>query len=175
MIGGRRARRSGQEPEKRKTQPLAKNDARRTKMSDILKPEDLRKISDDKDMEKAKKAFEHMKTEEAEQAGLKELFMSRDIHPEARTRLNAAIRRAAEQGQRRILVVTFPASYCNDHGRRINNLEHDWPDSLEGFAKKAHQYYLAELKPLGFKVTAQILDYPGGMPGNVGLYLVWDS
>ena len=59
-------------------------------------------------------------------------------------------------------------------GRRINNMEPDWPQSLEGFAKKAYEYFMTELKPLGFKLSAQILDYPGGIPGNVGLYLSWD-
>jgi hypothetical protein len=143
-------------------------------MTDLLKPEDLKKIADDIDMAKAKKTLEHMKHEEEEKAGLKELFMSREIHPDVKTRINAAVRRAAEQGNRQIMVIEFPASYCNDQGRRINNLESDWPESLEGFAKKAYQYYLAELKPLGFKATAQILDYPGGMPGRVGLFLNWD-
>ena len=88
-------------------------------------------------------------------------------------RVNAAVQRAAQQGNRQLLAVTFPATYCNDRGRRINNLESDWPDSLEGFAKKAYDFYMAELKPLGFKLTAQILDYPGGMPGRVGLFLSW--
>lgn len=143
-------------------------------MSDILRPQDLKKIADDIEMEKAKKTLEHMKKEEEEKAGLRELFMSRDIHPDAKTRVNTAIRRAAEQGNRQLMVIEFPSTYCNDSGRRINNLESDWPDSLEGFAKKAYQYYLQELKPLGFKVTAQILDYPGGMPGRVGLFLSWD-
>jgi hypothetical protein len=144
-------------------------------MADLLKPEDLRKISDDQDMAKAKKALERMKVEEDERASLREIFMSRDIHPEAKTRINAAIQRAAQQGERQLLALKFPASYCNDQGRRINNMEPDWPSSLEGFAKKAYEYYMAELKPLGFKLTAQILDYPGGMPGDIGLYLRWDS
>ena len=143
-------------------------------MSDILRPQDLKKISDDIEMEKAKKTLDHMKKEEEEKAGLRELFMSREIHPDAKTRLNTAIRRAAEQGNRQLMVIEFPSSYTNDNGRRINNLEPDWPDSLEGFAKKALQYYQQELKPLGFKLTAQILDYPGGMPGRVGLFLSWD-
>jgi hypothetical protein len=143
-------------------------------MTDLLKPEDLKKISDEEDMAKAKKAVEHMKAQEAEQTSLRELFMARDVHPEARTRINAAIRRAAQQGQTRLLALKFPASYCNDGGRRINNLEGDWPVSLEGFAKKAYDYYAAELKPLGYKLSAQVLDYPGGMPGDVGLYLSWD-
>lgn len=143
-------------------------------MTELLRPDDLKKIADDIDMAKAKKAMEHMKREEEEKAALKEIFMSREIHPEAKTRINEAVRRAAEQGNRQILVIEFPASFCNDQGRRINNLESDWPESLEGFAKKAYQYFQQELKPLGFRLTAQVLDYPGGMPGRVGLYLNWD-
>ena len=143
-------------------------------MTDLLRPEDLKKIADDIDMAKAKKAMEHMKHDDEEKATLREAFMSRDIHPEVHTRVNNAIRRAAENGNRQVMILEFPASYCNDQGRRINNLEPDWPESLEGFAKKAYQYYQKELKPLGFKVTAQILDYPGGMPGRVGLDLGWD-
>jgi hypothetical protein len=144
-------------------------------MTDLLRPEDLRKISDDQDMAKAKKTLERMKVEEDERAGLREIFMSKDVHPQAKKRINDAVQRAAQQGQRQLLAVTFPASYCNDQGRRINNMDPDWPSSLEGFAKKAYEYYMAELKPLGFKLNAQILDYPGGMPGDIGLYLRWDS
>ena len=142
-------------------------------MTKLLRPEDLRKISDDEDMAKAKTAMERQRKDDEEQAGLREIFMSRDIHPEAAARVNAAVSRAAQQGNRQLLAVTFPANYCNDKGRRINNLEADWPDSLEGFAKKAYEFYLAELKPLGFKLNAQVIDYPGGMPGNIGLYLTW--
>jgi hypothetical protein len=143
-------------------------------MSDLLRPEDLKQITDDIDMAKAKKAMEHMKREEEEKAAIKEIFMSREIHPDAKNRINAAIRRAAEQGNRQLMALEFPASFCNDQGRRINNLEPDWPESLEGFAKKAYEYFIKELKPLGYKLTAQVLDYPGGMPGRVGLYLNWD-
>jgi hypothetical protein len=142
-------------------------------MTDLLKPDDIVKISEDIDMAKAKKAMERMQRDEDERAGLRDAFMSKDIHPEVKVRLNGAIRRAAEQGQRQFMVVTFPATYCNDHGRRINNLEPDWPDSLEGFSKKAYQYFQSELKPLGYRLTAQVLDYPGGVPGNIGLYLSW--
>lgn len=143
-------------------------------MVDLLKPGDLRKIADDLDMAKAKKMLEHMKIEEAERDGLREAFLSREIHPQVKERVNTAIRRAAEQGNRQLLALTFPASYCNDSGRSINNMEPDWPQSLEGFAKRAYEYFMAELKPLGYKLTAQVLDYPGGMPGSVGLYLSWD-
>ena len=45
--------------------------------------------------------------------------------------------------------------------------------SLDGFAKKAHEFYEKELRPLGFKLHAQVLDYPGGMPGNIAMILKW--
>jgi len=143
-------------------------------MTDLLRPQDLKKISDDIDMERAKKAFEKIQAQEREKRDLQDVFMHRDLHPEARQRVNTAIRRAAEQGLNQIQAVTFPASYCNDRGRRINNLEADWPESLEGFAKKAYEFFAAELKPMGFRLTAQILDYPEGMPGTVALILSWD-
>ncbi|HVO00807.1 MAG TPA: hypothetical protein VMT54_01330 [Candidatus Cybelea sp.] len=142
-------------------------------MADLLKPDDLRKISDDIEMAKAKQALARMKDEQQEKSQLLEAFMEKDLHPEVKARVNAAIRRAAEQGNRQIQVMTFPASYCNDSGRKINNLESDWPTTLEGFAKKAYEFYMAELKPLGYRLTVQVLDYPGGMPGNVGMFLSW--
>lgn len=70
-------------------------------------------------------------------------------------------------------VFTFPSSYCNDRGRRINNGEPDWPSSLEGFAKRAYFFYDKELKPLDFRLRASVLDYPRGMSGNIGMFLIW--
>lgn len=143
-------------------------------MTDLLRPGDLKKIADDIDMERAKKAFEKMQIKEREKQELEQIFMHKEIHPEAAKRINSAVRRAAEQGLNQIMALSFPATFCNDHGRRINNLEPDWPDSLEGFAKKGYEYYVRELQPLGFRLTAQILDYPDGMPGTVGIFLNWD-
>jgi hypothetical protein len=142
-------------------------------MADLMRPEDLKKISDDADMAKAQEYIKHAKKQEEEQKGLREAFMGRDLHPEARDRVNAAVRRAAEQGNHQLQALTFPASYCNDGGRRINNNEPDWPESLEGYAKKACEFYETELRPLGYKLRVEVLDYPGGMPGNIGMFLRW--
>ena len=142
-------------------------------MADLVRPDDLKKISNDADMAKAQEYIKRAKKQEEEQASLREVFMHRDVHPEVKERLNAAVRRAAEQGIHQLQVITFPASYCNDGGRRINNREPDWPSSLEGFAKKAYEYFDKELKPLGYRLHVEILDYPGGMPGNIGMFLKW--
>jgi len=142
-------------------------------MTDLLRPDQLHQISiaaDDAKVDEARKEQEKKLKQKKE---LEEAFMSRDLHPEVRDRVNAAIRRAAEQGHQQLQVLTFPATYCNDGGRRINNLESNWPESLEGFAKRAYAYYESELKPLGYKMHAEIISFPGGMPGDVGIFLKW--
>jgi len=142
-------------------------------MANVMRPDDLKKISNDAEMKKAQEYMARVKKQEEEQKSVRELFMEKDVRADAAERVNSAVRRAAEQGLHELQAFSFPASYCNDGGRRINNNEPDWPDSLEGYAKKAYTYFDKELRPLGYKIRVEILDYPGGMPGNVGLFLSW--
>jgi hypothetical protein len=114
-----------------------------------------------------------MQKKEAEKQKLHDAFFDREIHPEVKQRVSGAVRRAAEAGQREILVVTFSSTWTSDRGRRINNREPDWPESLEGFAKRAYDYFVKELRPAGYKMRAEVLNFPGGVPGDVGLYLSW--
>ena len=139
----------------------------------LLTPDELKGITDKIHMAKVQEQFERVRKEQEEKRALHEAFLARDLDPDVRARVNAVVRRAAEQGLHEVQVVTFPASYCNDQGRRINNAEPDWPESLEGFAKRALEFFEAELKPLGFRARAQILNYPNGKLGDVGLFLSW--
>ena len=110
---------------------------------------------------------------EQQQLELREAFMSREIQPEAIDRINNAVRIAAEQGHHQIQVVTFPCKFCTDGGRRINIADPEWPSTLEGFAKKAYDFYEKELRPLGYKLHAEIISFPGRHAGRVGLFLKW--
>jgi len=139
----------------------------------VLTPDQLRKISDDVAMEKAKQAFSKVQLEEQARKSLRDAFMSEEPPADALNRIMETVRHIAEQGGTEVLVLRFPASYLDDHGRKINNFEPDWPTSLTGSAKRAFEFFEKHLKPLGYKARAQILDYPGGMPGDVGMYLVW--
>jgi hypothetical protein len=141
--------------------------------SKLLTPDDLQKLTEESMRTKIQEEFNRSKRQEDEQRQLREAFMTREIHPEVMERVNTAVRRAAEQGLHEIEVFRFPAAYCNDRGRRINNAEPDWPDSLEGFAKRAYEFYVKELRPLKFKTRAQVLSYPEGRPGEIGLFLSW--
>jgi CBS domain-containing protein len=139
----------------------------------VLTPDQLHRISEDAAMAKAKEALAKMELEEEHKRNLHDAFMSREPPADALERLMATLRHLAEQGETEMLALQFPASYLDDHGRKINNFEADWPTSLTGFAKRAFEFYDKNLRPLGYKVRAQILDYPGGMPGTVGIYLAW--
>jgi hypothetical protein len=142
-------------------------------MADLLRPQDLRGIISDAEMAEMEKQRQLKQKAKQQEAELREAFMSRDLHPEAIDRINNAVSNAAKNGFLQLQVVTFPASYCNDGGRRINNLDPDWPTSLEGFAKRAFEFYEKELRPLGYKLHADIISFPGGMPGEVAFILKW--
>jgi hypothetical protein len=139
----------------------------------LLRPLDLNEIISDAEMKEMDEERERKQKREREQRELREAFMARDVHPEVMDRLNKVIRIAAEQGRKEVQVITFPASFCSDGGRRINNMLPDWPDSLEGFAKRAYDFYMKELRPLGYKLHAQVIDFPGGVPGEIALFLKW--
>jgi hypothetical protein len=142
-------------------------------MGGLIKPDELKHITEDIENTKAREALEKKRKADHERDEFHDSFMARDIHPDVFDRLSRLVKTAAEHGQHEVLVMQFPSSYCTDRGRAINNFEPDWPQTLTGFAKKAMEFYEKELEPAGYKVRAQILDYPGGMPGDVGIFLRW--
>ena len=83
------------------------------------------------------------------------------------------VRNAAEQGEHNILVLRFPSDLCTDRGRAINNALSGWEDTLVGVPKQMVQVWEEHLKPLGFRLRVEVLDYPHGMPGDIGLFCAW--
>jgi hypothetical protein len=139
----------------------------------MITPDELRRITDEKEMAKAREALEKKRKADEAQEQVREAFMTQDVHPEVFERVSRVIKSAAERGEHEVLVVRFPSEYCTDGGRAINSFEPDWPKTLTGFAKRAFEFWQKELQPQGYKVRAQIMDFPGGMPGEVGLFLRW--
>lgn len=102
------------------------------------------------------------------------------------------IRRAFERGETELQLTSFPSSFCTDSGRAIINAgappinkptkeeeaaardrEPDWLGTLPAGARKVYDYWKAHLKAGGFAFTARVIDYPGGVPGDVGLFFSW--
>ena len=149
-------------------------------MSETRKPAgfsatDLRRRMAEREAAKAAEEIRRMNEEEDKQKALIEEFHK----PPDRTPgqlmalLTQLVDRAAERGQSEVQVYRFPNNLCTDRGRRINNSEPGWHETLEGRPKLAYEFWHEQLRPLGFGLKAQILDYPGGMPGDIGFFLTW--
>jgi hypothetical protein len=83
-------------------------------------------------------------------------------------------RKAAERGEKQYLLLRFPSELCTDDSRAINNPpDPTWPQTLRGEAAEIYERWHSGLRPLGFNLSAQVLDFPGGKPGDVGLFLRW--
>lgn len=138
-----------------------------------LTAEQLHKLAETKAMAEARKAFEQSRKADEERRQMREAFMGREVRPDGMDKLMAVVRNMAEQGHREVLVLQFPSDYLSDGGRAVNNFEPDWPKTLQGFARRALDFYEEHLKPHGYKLRAEILNYPDGNLGDVGLFLSW--
>ena len=85
----------------------------------------------------------------------------------------AAMRHAAERGEHRYLALRFPSEVCTDGGRSINSAQPGWGTTLRGEAADLFHFWEEKLHPLGFGLNAEVLDFPGGKPGDIGLTFNW--
>jgi hypothetical protein len=86
---------------------------------------------------------------------------------------SAIIQRAVRNGLTEVQVYRFPNSLCTDKGRAINQMESGWENTLTGIPKEIFQLWTDYLKPRGYRIGYQIIDYPGGVPGDIGITLAW--
>ena len=92
---------------------------------------------------------------------------------EALKRVGIIVERAVSNGLTEVQVYQFPNALCTDHGRAINQQEPGWEKTLTGLPKEMYEFWDRKLRPLGYKLKVQIIDFPGGMPGDVGITLKW--
>ena len=109
----------------------------------------------------------------AEIAVFSERVQTYELTEDDRNRALGRIRKAFEAGEKELMLVKFPSVLCEDGGRRINNHLDGWQDTLPGVMHKVYQWWEQELKPGGFTFAARIIDYPGGMLGDVGIFIGW--
>jgi len=125
--------------------------------------------------EKAEAATRRQAEVEAE----KKLLLEKITKPsgvsdeEAMQRVAVIVQRAVSNGQTEVQVYRFPNQLCTDHGRAINQQEPGWEKTLTGLPKEMYEFWARQLRPLGYKLKVQIVDWPGGMPGDVGISLKW--
>jgi hypothetical protein len=136
---------------------------------------DVKRRMAEREAAKAAEELRHMKEHEEQQKAV----MAEFHKPPERTAeqllqsVMQLVNQAADRGQTEVQVYRFPNDMCSDRGRRINNSEPDWPQTLEGRPKLGYEFWRDHLRPLGFGLKAEVVDYPGGMPGDIGFFLTW--
>lgn len=141
---------------------------------------DLRNYMAERTAAEASKLVSAMEKADAARAELmKTLSTPLDLTPaklaEINQNLKSKVRSAAERGDTEIMVLRFPNQICTDKGRAINNNDPSWPDTLTGRPRQAYELWRDHLKPAGYGLKAMIVDWPNGMPGDVGFFLAWEA
>jgi len=125
--------------------------------------------------EKAREALRRKEKADAEKKALIDQLSkpSGVSEEEAFKRAAAIINRAIGDGLTEVEVLRFPNSLCTDHGRAINNREPGWEATLTGLPKEMYDFWHKHLRQRGYKVKAQVVDFPNGIPGDIGVSLSW--
>ncbi len=134
---------------------------------------DFRRLVLDFEAKEAQRREEQRHNAEEQQQHKAAELIGKHISEESWRNLVHRARAAAEQGLRDFQLLRFPSQLCSDGGRAINVPDPDWPATLRGEAAEVYLRWSHDLKPHGFHLAARIMDFPGGMPGDVGLFLVW--
>jgi hypothetical protein len=140
-----------------------------------LSAADLRRRMAQREAAKAAEELRHQKEQEEKQkAVMAEFHKPPERTPEQLMQVvMQLVEKAAERGQSEVQVYRFPNHLCSDRGRRINNSDPDWHTTLEGRPRAGFEFWRDHLRPLEFHLRAQLLEYPGGMPGDIGFFLTW--
>lgn len=126
----------------------------------------------------AAKASAALKAYEAAEAEKREL-LDRMTRPsglsddEIIEKASVIINRAVENGLTSVQVYRFPNTLCTDNGRAINQSEPGWEETLTGIPKEIYEFWKRQLQPRGYHIRYEIVDYPGGMPGDISVSLSW--
>jgi hypothetical protein len=130
-------------------------------------------------LEEAAKADAEMRRRaeaEAEKKALLDQFTKPSgVSDEEAVRRGAAIiQRAAKNGLTEVQIHRFPNQLCTDRGRAINQMEPGWETTLTGVPKEIYQIWYKYFRPRGYRLRVQIVDFPGGMPGDIAMTLCWE-
>lgn len=126
----------------------------------------------------AEKASEFMKKKAAadaeKEALLDRLRQHSGVSDEERLKRAAAIiNRAVNNGMTEVRIGQFSNKLFTDNGRAINQQEPGWDETLTGLPRELFQFWKTYLQPRGYRLKFEIVEWPGGLPGDIGITLSW--
>jgi hypothetical protein len=126
-----------------------------------------------KEMEEMAKQEKQKAKRDKQLSEFTDSFLTEHVSEQERAMIQQLVMNAANNAKFEALVYSFPSDLCTDRGRAINSRLEHWPETLQGKAKELYDRYLAIAKPQGFRLKAAIINFPDGMPGDVGFFLNW--
>jgi hypothetical protein len=125
--------------------------------------------------EKASELARKMKEAESEKKALLDrLQKPSGVSDEERMKRAAVIiNRAVSNGLQEVLIGRFPNTMCTDRGRAVNQQEPGWENTLTGLPKELFEFWKKHMKEKGYRMKVGIVDWPNGMPGDIGITLSW--
>lgn len=125
--------------------------------------------------EAGKEAKSRAKAEAEKRALIEQLRKPSGVsEEEGIRRALAIIDRAVRAGKYEVLVYRFPNTLCTDRGRAINQQEKGWEATLTGIPKEVYDLWYRNFRDRGYGLRVEIVEFPGGYPGDVGMTLSWE-
>jgi len=145
-------------------------------IDDLLPPaKEIQRQAAINDAEKAERYAQKLAAAEAEKRALIE-SLGKASKPSEDEKIKLAadvIQRAVRNGLSEVQVYRFPSSLCTDRGRAISRQEAGWERTLTGIPGEIYQLWSDYLKPRGYRLLYQIVDFPGDLPGDVSIVIAW--
>ncbi|MBV1800374.1 hypothetical protein [Siccirubricoccus sp. G192] len=138
-----------------------------------LSLDELYAARDERERRSEAAAVDAARQERERRTGDRGRFDARGLTDADRRGMLSKVEAAFAGGQREVMLVSFPSDFCTDGGRRINNRLPGWQDTLPAGAQLFLVFWRDALQPGGFGLGARVLDFPGGVLGDVGLFVTW--
>ncbi|ESZ18969.1 MULTISPECIES: hypothetical protein [unclassified Mesorhizobium] len=135
--------------------------------------EQLRMALLEEQMAEADKQEKLRARENQELTKFTESFLKDQVNDNEIAMVRRLVMNAVKNGKYEALVYSFPSALCTDSGRAINSADPQWPETLQGKAKQLYERYQKNAKPQGYKLKAMVINFPGGIPGDIGFFLSW--
>ena len=124
-------------------------------------------------MEEADKQEKQRARQNQELMKFTDSFLKDQVSDDEIAMVRRLVMNAVKAGKFEALVYSFPSDLCTDGGRAINSADPQWTETLQGKAKQFYERYVKFGKPQGYKLKAMIINFPGGIPGDVGFFISW--
>ena len=138
-----------------------------------ISAEKLRMSILQKEMDKMDTERKAREAEEQRLSAFTRDFLHQHVSEDEIAMVRRLVMNAVKDGKMEAMVYSFPSDLCSDSGRAINNGAPNWPETLQGKAKEFFDRYEQMAKPQGYRLKAMVINFPGGVPGDIGLFLNW--